>query len=97
MKEQLISVIIADRPYRLSVSSEEEEQTFRMAGQLINEKLQEYASNYAYKDKQDLLAMVGLQFSVELLNSERMTKYQQPLKERLMDLDKLINDYLEKE
>ena len=97
MKEQLISVIIADRPYRLSVSSEDEEQILRLAGQHINEKLQEYASNYAYKDKQDLLAMVVLQFSVELLNSEKMTKYQQPLKEKLLDIDKLINDYLEKE
>ena len=97
MKEQLISVIIADRPYRLSVTSEEEEQILRMAGQRINEKIQEFASNYAYKDKQDLLAMVGLQFSVELLNSEKMTKYQQPLKEKLLDIDKLINDYLEKE
>ncbi len=97
MKEQLISVIIADRPYRLSVASEEEEQTLRKASQVINKNLQEYADNYAFRDKQDLLAMVILQFGVELLKMEKAYQYQEPLKEKLLNIDKLINDYLEKD
>ncbi|MBS4013075.1 MAG: cell division protein ZapA [Bacteroidetes bacterium] len=96
MKEQFISVIIADRPYRLSVTSEEEEISLREAGKRINEKLQEFAANYAFRDKQDLLAMVGLQISVELLSSEKKVEYQQPLKEKLVNIDKLLNSYLEK-
>jgi cell division protein ZapA (FtsZ GTPase activity inhibitor) len=97
MKEQFISVIIADRPYRLSVTSEEEEMSLRKASQRINEKLQEFASSYAFKDKQDLLAMVVLQFSVELISSEKTIEYTHPLKEKLMDVDKLLNDYLDKD
>ncbi|MFO8067114.1 MAG: cell division protein ZapA [Bacteroidales bacterium] len=96
MREQNISVIIADRPYRLSVSGEEEEQMLRKAGQQINDKLQEYADNYAYRDKQDLLAMIGLQFSVELLSNDNKGQYQKSLIERLVDIDKQLNEYLEK-
>jgi cell division protein ZapA (FtsZ GTPase activity inhibitor) len=96
MKEQHISVIIADRPYRLKVGSETEEIEFRRAGDLINEKIKEYASHFAFRDKQDLLAMVVLQFAVDVVRSEESTKYQQELGEKLSEMEKMLDDYLKK-
>ncbi|MEE4175883.1 MAG: cell division protein ZapA [Bacteroides sp.] len=94
MKEQLISVIIAERPYRLSVKSEEEEQLFREAGRLIREKMTEYGSAYAFRDKQDLLAMVTLQFAVESLGVKQATGTQALLNEKLQKLERILDDHL---
>lgn len=96
MKEQHISVIIADRPYRLKVSSETEEIEFRRAGDLINEKIKEYASHFAFRDKQDLLAMVVLQFAVDVVKSEESTNYQHELGKKLSEMEKMLDDYLKK-
>jgi cell division protein ZapA (FtsZ GTPase activity inhibitor) len=94
MKEQLISVIIAERPYRLSVKSEEEEQIFREAGRLIREKMTEYGSTYAFRDKQDLLAMVTLQFAVESLSVKNKAENQAQLNEKLLKLERILDDHL---
>ncbi len=96
MKGQHISVIIADRPYRLKVSNETEEIEFRRAGEFINEKIKEYANHFAFRDKQDLLAMVVLQFAVDVVRSEESSKYQQELGEKLSDLETMLDDYLKK-
>lgn len=94
MKEQLISVIIAERPYRLSVKNEEEEQLFREAGRLIREKMTEYGSVYAFRDKQDLLAMVTLQFAVESLGVKQVAGGQEVLKEKLLKLERILDEHL---
>ena len=69
MEEFTITVTIADRIYRLTIERKEEE-TVRKAARLIEEKIKEYANNYAFKDKQDLLAMVALHFTTNSLNQE---------------------------
>jgi len=94
MREQHISVIIADRPYRLKVASEKEEEQCRKAKDLINSKMKDYADHFAFRDKQDLLAMVALQFAVDVVNSEESSKFNQHLDSRLNKLDRLLNDYL---
>lgn len=94
MREQLISVIIAERPYRLAVKSEREEQVFRAAASLINEKMKEYGTNFAFRDKQDLLAMVSLQFAVEVLRYEDTAEGQIKLKEQLEQLDRILDESL---
>ena len=94
MREQLISVIIAERPYRLAVKSEGEEQVFRAAASLINEKMKEYGTNFAFRDKQDLLAMVSLQFAVEVLRYEDTAEGQTKLKEQLEQLDRILDESL---
>ena len=96
MKGQHISVLIADRPYRLKVNSETEEIEFRKAGELINEKIKEYANHFAFRDKQDLLAMVVLQFAVDVVRSEESNKYQQELGNKLAEMEKMLDDYLKK-
>jgi len=57
----LISVEIADRIYKVTVKREEEE-VFRKAVEAVKLDIKEYAKMFAYKDKQDLLAMVLLQY-----------------------------------
>jgi len=94
MKEQHISVIIADRPYRLKVGSEKEEEQCRKAKDLINTKMKDYANHFAFRDKQDLLAMVALQFAVDVVKSDESSKYSVQLGEKLNQIDKLLNDCL---
>ncbi len=94
MRDQLISVIIAERPYRLTVNGEGEEEVFRKAAALVDEKMQKYATNYAFRDKQDLLAMVTLQFAVEYLRLDSTIEGQKKLKEELKDVDKLLDESL---
>ncbi len=95
MREQIISVNIGDRPYRLTVGSEEEELLFREAKKLIDEKTKQYANNFAYKDNQDLLAMVALQLAVDSLNNKHQTDFYKALKEKLYNIDKSLTDILE--
>lgn len=94
MREQLISVNIAERPYRLAVKSEREEEVFRAAASLINEKMKEYGTNFAFRDKQDLLAMVSLQFAVEVLRYEDTADGQIKLKGQLEQLDRILDESL---
>ena len=73
MGEFAISVNIAGRAYRLYVEAKDEENV-RKAAVLINDKVNEFAGNYAFKDKQDLLAMTALMNTSELLQSKTQSE-----------------------
>ena len=74
MSELSIKVSVAGRVYPLSITLEEEE-NIRQAAKQIDENIQMLQSNYAVKDKQDLLAMTALQMATEKLNiSQQMDK-----------------------
>ena len=97
MDEFSITVTIADRIYRLTIERKEEE-VVRKAVRLIDEKIKEYAKNYAYKDKQDLLAMVALHFTTDALNSALV--FENEGKEwaaRLSVIDGLLKDSIDKQ
>jgi cell division protein ZapA (FtsZ GTPase activity inhibitor) len=94
MKEQHISVIIADRPYRLKVESEKEEEQCRRAKDLINKKMKDYADTFAFRDKQDLLAMVALQFAVDVVKYDDLSKFGQELEQRFNQIEKLLDNQL---
>ena len=64
MSELHIKVNIASRTYPLTVSSDEEEEV-RKAAQFINDKIKTLESSFAVKDKQDLLAMLALELTLE--------------------------------
>jgi cell division protein ZapA (FtsZ GTPase activity inhibitor) len=97
MEELTITVTIADRIYRLTIERKEEE-TVRKAARLIEEKIKEYAKNYAFKDKQDLLAMVALQFSTGSLNQEMTNSVSgKELEEKLTVIDRLLSESLDKQ
>ena len=95
MNELSITVIIADRPYKLSIKKEEEE-TVRKAAKIIDEQIKVYAKNFDFKDKQDLLAMVALQFTTSSLHFEKELSFTNTnLVESLESIDKVLSDHIE--
>ena len=92
MDELAISVIIADRPYKMTVRAEEEE-VIRKAARLINEKIKEYANTYAFNDSQDLLSMVSLWFATNALKVEaKAGSGNEDLISGLQALEKLLSE-----
>ncbi len=57
-----VSILIADRTYRLRVTVEDEE-TLRRTVKLINDKIIEYKTQLAGKDMQDYVSMALLWFA----------------------------------
>ena len=94
MDELTISVTIADRPYRLTIKRDEEE-TIRKAANEINNKLKHYSDNFAYNDKQDLLAMVTLEKTTNaLMNRNELKDIDNNIAVKLTEIDKLLTDSL---
>jgi cell division protein ZapA len=92
MEEISITVRIADRQYKLTIEKNEEE-VFRKATKLLTEKLIEYAQNYAFKDKQDLLALVALQYTTSSLKFEEQVNFNDnELVFRLNEIDKVLSE-----
>lgn len=92
MEDKAISVLIAERQYRLTVGVEELD-LVQKAAKLIDQKVKEYAQSYAFKDKQDLLAMIVLQFTTALLTEESKPKtIPEDLINRLKDVDKVLTE-----
>ena len=71
MDKLKIKVSIAGRTYSLSINRDEEENIRKAATKIGYNK--QFESNYAVKDKQDLLAMCALQLSSKVENSEGKT------------------------
>jgi cell division protein ZapA (FtsZ GTPase activity inhibitor) len=89
-----ISVYVAERKYMLSVLPSEEAGV-RNAVEHINQQIKELASKYAFKDRQDILAMIAL------MNSNKMLEYEKNLNfmndsfvKRLHHIDELIDHTL---
>ncbi|MBC36182.1 MAG: cell division protein ZapA [Bacteroidetes bacterium] len=90
-----ISVTIADRPYRLNIKKEEEEQ-IRKAAKNINERIKQYSENFAFNDKQDLLAMVSLEYAnSSLVYKDSLSSSDQQMKEKLTQLDELLSENID--
>ena len=95
MDELTISVTIADRPYRIRIKKEEEER-IRKAAKLINERIKQYSENYAFKDRQDLIAMVSLEFAnSSLLYEGKVNNNDQQFVEKLTEIDNILSDYID--
>ncbi len=94
MEEVMINLIIADRPYKLTVLREEEERV-RKAAAIINDQIKAYAQAYAYKDRQDLLAMTALQYATSSLQFESEVMFRDNhLTNKLTELDQLLDNHL---
>ena len=94
MSEFSISITVAGRPYKLVVEKEQEE-LFRNAAKLIDKRIKEYSSSYAFKDKQDLLAMVALEYTVSFLQNEQATRESELLlNDKLTGIDNALNELL---
>ncbi len=91
-----ITVVIAGRPYSLKVKAEDEPIILRLTKEL-NVKIRQFQSTYTNKDKQDLLAMTLLNYSVDLHKAKTKitTKLPtNPLTDSLQEIDNLLDDLL---
>jgi cell division protein ZapA len=94
MDDLSISLSIADRSYRLAITKEHEE-LFRNAAKLIDKRIKDYSGSYAYKDKQDLLAMVALEYATGYLQNDRLLSEQEASwRDRLESVDKVLDAYI---
>jgi cell division protein ZapA (FtsZ GTPase activity inhibitor) len=89
-----IKVIIAGRPYKMSVEREQEE-LVRKAADLIEEEISHFAHQYEHQDKQDILAMIALQNTVGILEVEQKKDFREKEMElKLTEIDKVLSDQL---
>ncbi len=92
-----ITVVIAGRPYSLKVKAEDEPVILRLSKEL-NDKIRQFQTTYTNKDKQDLLAMALLSYSVDLHKARTKTTTNQPISNPLADplqeIDNLLDDLL---
>ncbi len=94
MEEITINITIANRPYRLTVKREDEE-LLRKVAVAINEQMSGFARQYAFKDQQDLLAMVAIQFATSSLKNESEINFRdEHLTEKLNNIDQLLTTHL---
>jgi len=96
MSETTISLNIAGRPYKL-VIEQKHERLFYQAAELIERRMRDYSGSYSYKDKQDLLAMVALEYATNYLQDEHvLSRHGEAYEQKLAKIDALLTEYLEK-
>jgi len=91
-----ITVVIAGRPYSLKVKAEDEPVILRLTKE-INDKIRQFQTSYANKDKQDIIAMTLLNYSVDLHKARTKTTTNlpaNPLADTLHEIDNLLDDLL---
>ncbi len=94
MEKLSIKVKIADREYPMKVDAQDEE-NIRKAGKLINERLRSYRERFGIDDKQDLLAMVAFDSTVERLKVEGEThQMDDNIEHKIEKLNQLISEAL---
>jgi cell division protein ZapA len=97
MEQTTIQFTIANRSYRLVVKPEEKN-TFEEAVRQIELQMKRYAENFDFQDKQDLLAMVALQYvseSLMLKKAEKQQKVENFLAEKLLIIEETLDEALE--
>ncbi len=87
---QNIKIFIAGRPYKITVSSDEEE-LVRKAADLLNQTIKKYSQSFEYKDQQDLFAMIALQHVSSSIRLEDEKSFKdKEMKEKLSEIDKIL-------
>jgi cell division protein ZapA (FtsZ GTPase activity inhibitor) len=89
-----VTVLIADRNYRLKIKPEDEEK-LRKTVKLINEKLIEFKTNFAGKDMQDYIAMVLIWLATEQTRPISAGEEADEVKNKIKQLQKIIEEVLQ--
>jgi len=66
-----VSVELAGKPYKVNVRKSEKD-IFEEASNIVDKTIKGYEAKYAYKDKQDLLAMILLQYVTAFIKQNKM-------------------------
>lgn len=90
-----IKLQIVGRYYPLVIERKDEER-FRKAAKLINDKVAQYKQKYRDKDVQDFLAMTSLQFVLKELDLNEQIE-NQPLISAIQDLAEELEDFVQNE
>lgn len=88
-----VTVLIADRSYRLKIQPEDEE-VLRKTVKMINEKIIEYKTQFAGKDIQDYIAMVLLWFATEQNSTATQQMEKDNISSQLETLERLLENHL---
>lgn len=92
MDKLSIKVKISDREYPMKVDPVDEE-NIRRAGKIINESLKSYREKFGIDDKQDLLAMVAFDSTVEKLKLEgKSHQVDDTVEHKLAKLNQIISE-----
>lgn len=96
-EEAKVEIDIAGRKYKVNIK-EADKEVFNKASEIVNETLKKYASMYSYKDNQDLLAMVLLQYMTSYIKIQQNGKESndKKIENRLIELDKYLTEILNK-
>ena len=87
-----VKIRIADREYPMKVKPEDEARV-RQAGRVINERIKSYREQFGIDDKQDLLAMVAFDSTVEKLKLEgKSHQVDDTVEHKLAKLNQIISD-----
>lgn len=93
--KQNIKVIIAGRPYYLTIEREEEE-LVRKAVEELNKTIKEYADSFNYKDRQDLFAMIALQHVANSMRLENEKTFKdEEMEKKLSQIDQLLSEHID--
>ncbi|MEA1878695.1 MAG: cell division protein ZapA [Bacteroidota bacterium] len=90
-----IKLQIVGRYYPMVIERKDEER-FRKAARLINEKVAQYKQRYKDRDIQDFLSMAALQFVLKELVLEE-NKDETPLVSVLKEMNEELDEFLKKE
>lgn len=89
-----IKVLIAGRPYKMSVVREQEE-IVRNAANRVNRAIKDYAHSFEFKDQQDLLAMVALQSTVGSIQLEMDKDFREKeMEKKLVEIDEVLSHHI---
>lgn len=92
MDKLSIKIKIYDREYPMKVDPADEE-NIRKAGKIINDRLRSYREKFGIDDKQDLLAMVAFDSTVERLKEEgKSHQIDDSIEHRLEKLNQIISE-----
>lgn len=80
-----INLLVGDKHYPLTIKRVDEEK-FRTAARLINEKIDQYKKAFSASDKTDYLAMAAIQLVTELVEIQSNLDVS-PVFEMIRDLD----------
>jgi cell division protein ZapA len=94
MSEFSIKINVGGRIYPITVQ-EDEEEAVRKAQDKIAQDLKVLEANYAIRDKQDLLAMLLLQYASENVKQQTTQNQNIEATEKLSEVENILKDYLE--
>ncbi len=97
MSKRIIHVSVAEvkLPLHVSVQNAQEEEVFRLAAKLINKRMQEYQFKFSDKKKNDILAMVLLEFAKEMILEKHKKEVlidEETIERINQQLDQVINN-----